>query len=158
MRQCNSLIGKSTPSNQRTSNLDTNPNVRQKLHEARCSASAQCLSDSSASAQCLSDSSASEQCLRIVRRTFAGLPDSPQNTSPDQICAVTSQKHVLYTSQVRKTLCNARQTFSDFHESHAEPTTTGTTSHSTPPCPSQLTFRHRQDQRRHHYHCQRTPT
>jgi hypothetical protein len=60
-----------------------NPNVRQKFREAHCSASA--------------------QCLRIVRRTFACLPDSPQITSPDQICVVvTSQKHVLYTSQLRE--------------------------------------------------------
>ena len=62
------LLGKHTPSNQRASNLDTNPNARQKFREAR----------SSASAQCLSDSSASAQCLLIVHGTFACLSDSPR--------------------------------------------------------------------------------
>jgi hypothetical protein len=80
--------------------LDTNFNVRQKFLEAR----------SSASAQSLSASSASVQCLRIVRGTFTCLPDSPRNNSPDQICVVTSLKHVFTRHKFGKTLRNARRT------------------------------------------------
>ena len=33
--------------------------------------------------------------FRIGRGTFSCLPDSPRNSSPDQICVVTSPKHVF---------------------------------------------------------------
>ena len=69
---------------------------------------------------------ASVQCLQIVRGTFACLPDSPRNNSPDQICVVTSLKHFLHVTssgKLSKTLAEEPRcvAFSDFHESSSEP-------------------------------------